>query len=838
MDATPTVLPEQGLSEPEAASRLARFGFNELPRNRRSEILGPILDTLREPMILLLVVSGIIYGLLGDHVEALLLGGSVLVVMAINLAGEYRSNRALRALKELASPRALVLRNGNPTRISARDVVPDDILILSEGDRVPADADVLSSSGLTIDESLVSGESAPVEKNSVERDSERSQLFSGTLVVRGSGIGRVTHTGSATEVGKIGSVLATTLVTKTPLQQQSAKLVRAAALAGVAFCLLVIGLYGITRGDWMQASLAGIALAMSLLPEEIPVILSVFLALGARRLAGKGMLVHYMPAVEGLGTLTVLCTDKTGTLTRNSMTLQAVVTDGTPAFLTSATPSISANDLHLLSIAQCATKFPAWDPMDRAVQEAAARYGILHTDGTLVQEIGLSPERPAMFNAYRTGTDGFIAVKGMPETIMSLSGLDATRAQNISKQIEAFAERGMRVLAVAESRTFERSLPIEDHQFSFLGLLAFQDPLREGVPAAVQECYEAGIRVVMITGDYPATAASIAREAGIRDAENVLTGKELVSLSPEEARQKIATTNVFARIKPIEKLQIVEALKQSGEIVGMTGDGINDAPALKAAHIGIAMGARGTDVAREAASVVLTQDDFPSLVRAIRQGRRTFDNIKKAMYYVLAMHVPIAGLSILPLLLGLPVIFYPIHIVMLELVIDPMSSIVFEAEAEEPNIMRRPPRDPKQPLFQGSSTVIALLQGVSMLVVVATVYLVSYGQTHSEFESRTLSFSTLVLANLMLALVDRSWARTFFGMLLKPRGAQQNKSLWWSTAGALLLLGATTAIPALRGIFHFGPFHLHDWILTLFAAAFSLTWFELLKLWMPRVLRI
>ncbi len=823
----------EGLSSAQAASLLSSVGYNELMQGSGRDIWGPILQTLREPMILLLIVSATIYTLLGDAAEAALLGGSALIVIMITLVQEIRSNRALSALRDLASPRALVLRDGRPQRIPSREVVPGDVLILSEGDRVTADAEVVSTPGIAVDESLVSGESVPVEKSATGEPVTSRRIFSGSLVVRGSALARVTATGTATEIGTIGEVLATKETPKTPLQRETARLVQLAAIAGIGFCLIVTAIYGITRGDWVQASLAGIALAMSLLPEEFPVILSIFLALGARRLASKGMLVHTMPAVEGLGTVTVLCVDKTGTLTMNAMTLQAITSDGNALSLEKEVIELSAAERHLIEIAQLATKFPAWDPMDRAVQEAALRQGIEAPRVSPTTEIPISAELPAMFHGYAEVNDtGIIAVKGMPETIVGLCNLGADRQAGIRKQLETFALGGMRVLAVAESNSLDQQRPLQEHTLAFLGLLAFQDPLRPGVPQAVRECYEAGIRVAMITGDYPVTATTIAREAGIRNADAVITGEELANMTSDQLSERLATTNVFARIKPIQKLQIVEALKAAGEIVAMTGDGINDAPALKAAHIGVAMGARGTDVAREAAAVVLTKDDFPSLVGAIRLGRRTYDNIKKAMYYVLAMHVPIAGLSILPLLFGLPIIFYPIHIVLLELIIDPISSIVFEAEAEEVDVMRRPPRDPRLRMFRGSNVAIALLQGVSVLLMVAAIYFVAYQRTHSEFESRTLAFSTLVLANLMLALVNRSWSRTFLSML-KVR----NTALWWCMAAGIVLLLLITTVPVLSSLFHFGPFHWSDWIVTAGAAAVSLTWFELLKLFHSKLLK-
>ncbi|MDP4198609.1 MAG: cation-translocating P-type ATPase [Bacteroidota bacterium] len=816
----------QGLSNAEAAERLLRFGHNELPEGDGVRWLKPILKTLGEPMILLLLATAGIYMLLGDRVEAALLSASALFVVGISLTEEIRSDRALRALRDMASPRALVLRDGKAVRVAAREIVPDDLLILAEGDRIAADADLISASGFAVDESLLSGESVAAEKSL--KSFAESKVFSGTLAVRGSALARVFATGARTEFGRIGSVLAEVVESRTPLQKETGRLVRLAAIVGVGVCLVVVVIGGLMRGNWIEATLAGLALAISLLPEEFPVILSVFLALGARRLAATGMLVHRMPAVEGLGTVTALCVDKTGTLTKNIMTLAAVQAGEHVSWLGKAPLSPEAK--RVLWTAELATKVPAWDPMDRAVQEAADGQHGSGSRPVPALEVPITSELAIMFNGYSNLNGGFISAKGMPEAVASLCRMPERELEALHKAIRDFAVRGMRVLGVAESNTFVPSIPLAEHSFVFLGLVAFHDPLRDGVPDSVQQCYTAGIRVIMITGDYPATAAAIAREAGIQNADTVLTGTELSLFDAAEFRERLRSVNVFARIKPMQKLQIVQALRDAGEIVVMTGDGINDAPALKAAHIGVAMGARGTDVAREAAAMVLTQDDFSSLVGAVRLGRRTYDNIKKAMYYVIAMHIPIAGLSILPLVLGMPLILFPIHIVLLELIIDPMSSIVFESEGEEADIMRRPPRDPKSPMFRSSSIMIALLQGLSIFAVVSIIFLISYGRTHSEYESRTLAFATLILSNLILALVDRSWARTFIAMLVDPGTGTKNRALWWCVGGGLAMLFLITTVPSVSVLFHFGPFHFHDWILTAVAAGASLAWFEIFKL--------
>ncbi|MEO6940625.1 MAG: cation-translocating P-type ATPase [Candidatus Kapaibacterium sp.] len=868
----------KGLSTSEAARLLKEFGANELPQMQKRSVFRVAVGVLREPMILLLLVSAGIYGVLGDVTEALLLIGSAAVVIAINIIQDVRSERALDALKNLTSPHAIVIRDGISVRIPAKDVVPGDILTIKEGDRITADAELLEGRNILLDESLITGESNAVEKLIGDRvevvvqgePNPEVTLYSGSLVVRGIGKARVTATGAHSEVGKIGAALATSEEEATPLFVQIRKFVRVAATISILFCTVTVVLFRITRGGWIEALLAGVSLAMSLLPEEFPVILAIFLALGARRLAGRGILIRRLSAVEALGTVTVLCVDKTGTLTRNEMTLveirpyssltsetSASAASASAASATAATyslePSQTLSDfgvaplspasLRLLGIAALASQRESYDPMDIATHAADTHYRTkVATDSNskmiersaeflradqleLVQEISLTPEAPIFTNVWKTASGYQVAIKGSPEAVIRACELPERQAREILAALDDLAKRGLRVLGVAYGSSQSLLGNAASYKPQFLGLAAYRDPLREGIRKSVEECYEAGIRTIMLTGDHPLTARTIASEAGIRNAELVLTGREMESVSAQELQEKLKAVNVFARISPSQKLELVKLLKASGAIVAMTGDGVNDAPALKTAHIGVAMGGRGTDVAREAASVILTQDDFPTLVLSVRLGRRTYDNIKKAMYYVIAMHFPVAGLAILPLLTGLPLIFYPIHIVLIELLLDPISSLVFESEPEESNIMQRLPRDPRAPIFARRNLIIASLQGVFVFVACAAVYLYSYGRTHSEFESRTLTFATLVLANLALAVVNRSWSTVFLASL-----RVRNRALWWCLAFGVVVLIVITEVPVIARLFHFGPFHLHDWLICGAAAAASVTWFELLKL--------
>jgi len=596
--------------------------------------------------------------------------------------------------------------------------------------------------------------------------------------------------------------------------------------------LLVVAAYGVLRGDWLHGLLAGLTLAMSILPEEFVVILTVFLALGAWRMAKVQVLTRRMPVVETLGAATVLCVDKTGTLTRNRMSVARLRVHGEDLDVTTARESLPENFHELVEYAILASQRDPFDPMEKALRALGdttlAQTEHLHANWTLVREYPLSPELMALSHVWR-GPDRrhyVIAAKGAPEAVADLCHMDGTRMPDLGKSIQALAERGLRVLGVAKAEFREEPLPGKQHDFDFefLGLVGLADPVRPAVPQALAACYSAGIRVIMITGDYPGTALHVAAEIGLAPHDEVLTGPELDRLSDAELRARLRRVNVFARVVPEQKLRIVEALKADGEVVAMTGDGVNDAPALKTAHIGIAMGARGTDVAREAAGLVLLDDDFSSIVAAVRLGRRMAANLRKAMAYTLAVHVPIAGLSLLPVLAGWPLILAPAHIVFLELIINPTCSIVFEAEREGADVMREPPRPPGAPLFARRLLALSLLQGAGVLLVMLAIFGLTLYRGLAENEARSLTFTALVVANLALVFINRSWARSLWQTLRLP-----NPALWRVTGAALLLLAAVLYVPPLRELFRFAPLRAPDLIFCVVAGAASVLWFEFFK---------
>ena len=835
----------RGLSDKEAADRLREEGYNELPSTKRRGVAVIAFEIVRQPIFILLAAAGLIYLLLGDRGEALMLLAFVGVVIGITLYQERKTERALEALRDLSSPRALVVRDGSRRRIAGREVVRGDLLVLSEGDRVPADAVLLSAHDLRADESLLTGESVPVRKTAWDGVMEMPRpggddlpfVYSGTLLVQGQGVARVRATGARSEIGKIGKALENVETEETPLKKETARWVRNLAFIGLSLCVFVIILYGVTKGNWLNGLLAGITLAMALLPEEFPVVLAVFLAIGAWRISRHRVLTRRVSTVETLGAVTVLCVDKTGTLTQNRMAVRRIFSKGETGEVGEPEGLLPETFHEVLEFSLLASEPESSDPMEKALRElgdrSLARTGRLHRDWALVREYSLTSELLALSHVWKApGRDEYvIAAKGSPEAIADLCHFDPGRREELSRRVGAMADDGLRVLGVAKASFEGSDWPKQQHDFeyTFLGLVGLSDPIRPSVPDALRECLTAGIRVVMITGDYPGTARAIARQIGLESIDGILTGDELERMGPPELRERIKTVNVFARILPEQKLRLVEGFKANGEVVAMTGDGVNDAPALKSAHIGIAMGGRGTDVAREASALVLLDDDFGSIVQAVKLGRRIFDNLRKATAYILAIHVPIAGLSLLPLMAGWPLVFFPVHIMFLELIIDPACSIVFEATPEEADLMTRPPRDPAEPLFGGRVVGLSLLQGVIVLLITLAVYGASLNRGQSEPDARALVFTTLVIANLGLIFTNRSWSRTIPETLRAPSPA-----LWWVVGGALVFLGLVFYIPFLRGLFHFAPLHPVDAAIGLAAGASGVLWFEALKLFNGR----
>jgi len=752
----------RGLSESEAAARLKAEGPNTLPQADRRTFIRIILEILREPMFALLLGAAVIYLVLGDLKEAVVLGIFACTSVLIAVVQESRTERVLESLRDLTSPRALVIRDGIEKRIAGAEVVRGDLVILAEGDRVPADATVLATHDLHCDESLLTGEAVPVRKIvspgaplARPGGDDLPYMYSGSMVVRGHGRAEVTATGAHSEIGKIGLAI-TRIDTEPPrLRVQTRRLVRNFAAVSVSLSALAVVLYGLWRGGWLDALLSGIALGMSMLPEEFPLVLTVFMVMGAWRISRARVLTRRVAAIETLGAATVLCTDKTGTLTQNRMTIVALRA-GNNSWRQGDRGPVDGKLATLLEYGILASARQPFDPMEKAFHALGAERPLAEhssdSGGTLKWEYGLQPDLLAVTHVYeQAGSPGLIvAAKGAPEAIAALCQLPERDRGELRRAVDEMAQGGTRVLAVARA--------------------------------------------------------------------------SLEGMSDGDLKERVRSATIFARTMPEQKLRIVNALKADGEVVAMTGDGVNDAPSLKAAHIGIAMGGRGTDVAREAASLILLDDDFTSIVAAVRLGRRIYDNLRKAMAYILAVHVPIAGLALIPLLFGLPLLFWPLHIAFLEMVIDPVCSIVFEAEGEEADTMDRPPRHPSAPLFTASFVIWSLLQGVLVLALVAGLFVMALHQNLPEPDARALSFAALVAANLGLVLVNRSLGASILAAFARP-----NAALWWVVTATAAILTGIILFPPARDLFHFGPLHGDDILVALASGFIALLLLEFAK---------
>ncbi|MFA7301462.1 MAG: cation-translocating P-type ATPase [Candidatus Shapirobacteria bacterium] len=783
---------EKGLSKDQAKRLLEQNGFNELSSHNKKGWIGSILKILAEPMLLLLLGCGILYLFMGEKQDAMILLSAVFVVIGITFFQERKTEKTLEALKNMSSPMAKVLRDGEQIWIPGREVVVGDVVIINEGDRVPADATIISQSNLQIDESMLTGESVPVRKDELGE----IKVYSGCLVISGHAMVRVSGTGMKTEIGKIGNSLQTIKEEETLLHKQTTKIVRTVAIIGISLSSIMVLIYTVTRGNVVEGMLAGLTLGMAILPEEFPIVLLIFMTLGAWRIAKNNVLTRKSSAIETLGAATVLCTDKTGTLTENNMKLEELWGD-------------DKEELMKYGVLACPQN--PFDPMEKELVKNAEKINFDFGNWKIIDEDPLTSKKLAVTYTWQNlkTEEKIMATKGAPETVLKMCKMSENDKAKIMKKVMEMANKGYRVIACS------------DGKYKFLGLFGFIDPIRESVPNSIVEAYRAGIRVIVITGDYPGTVMHIAKSINLKNNNEYILGSDLEKMDKSTLREKVKTVNIYARILPEQKLLIVNALKDNGEIVAMTGDGVNDAPALKSAHIGIAMGKRGTDVAREASSLVLLDDNFSSIVTAVRLGRRIYDNIKRAMGYILAVHVPIAGMSLLPLFFDYPVVLFPAHIAFLELIIDPACSTVFESVKEDEHIMDRPPRKMREPLFDTKTIILNLLQGTGILVANFGLYIFAIKNGRGEEEARSMAFACLVMANLVLITINLSWRKNIFKII-----SQVNNTFLVVFLGTITALLAVIFNPFLSGLLHMSSINFSDFGLILSVTIISLVWFE------------
>ncbi|GBF49908.1 putative calcium-translocating P-type ATPase, PMCA-type [Leptospira ryugenii] len=797
----------KGLSSEEIPNIRKVSGWNELRQQKEKNVLQSLYDILKEPMVFLLVLIGLIYTLIGDLGEAMILSASVALIVIITFIQEGKTSKALKALREMASPRCMVIRDAAIQRLDGRELVPGDYILLSEGDRIPADSNIVSTQHLKVDESILTGESISVTKNRADT------IYCGTLVVNGEAVCEVKSIGESTEIGKIGKKIAEENLNKTRLELEVEQIVRIVFIFAMLLCLGLALYLGVSKGDWLKGILSGLTLAIGILPEELPLVLTIFFAFGAYRLSKKNVLTRKTRVIESLGTATILCTDKTGTLTQNRMSIKKIHTYGS-GDSNEEEGHWNESSKHIVFVGARASKESGLDPVDLAFLEARNKFKSINLQNEPVlhwlKDFPITQNILAFASVYQHRDTLSIFAKGAPETILSLSQLDEKEKHNQLAIVNRMAKEGYRIIAVAKAIQNSLAIPEELHdlQFEYLGFVGLEDPIREEVPNAIQRAYQAGLRTIMITGDFPETAKHIARKIGLKNPDSVCTGEEFRSLREEDSIQTISNVNIFCRVSPEDKWQIVKILKGLGEVVAMTGDGVNDAPALKTADIGVAMGKRGTDVAREASDLVLLDDSFSSILSAVEEGRHIFHNLKKALAYILAVHIPIIGCAFLPSLLHLPFqILSAVHIVFLEMIIDPTSTLVFEREPVEVSEMNKPPRKSTETLFDKSLFLNALAQGsISLISIMLAYFYVLKYEANVEDDPliiSTVCFYTLVFTNLLLIMVNRNSNLAFWETFRVP-----NSVLPIVVMGTLFSLYSAIYIPVLQKIFHFAPLNL------------------------------
>lgn len=819
------VFPENGLTSAQVDAARRQYGANRLVASESGAFLRMVIEVVSEPMFILLAIACGLYVALGEWEEGIVLGVAMVLVAGISLFQTIRSDRALKALRQLTQPTVSVLRNGKLTTVGSEDIVVGDVVWLTEGQTVPADGLLVQANDCSVDEAVLTGESVPVAKTNPDADG----FFAGTWLTSGSAYVRITSVGVATELGKLGQSLQHIETEKTPLQQQISQFVQRMAFVGFGAFALVWGINFAKSGDWATSLLLGLTIAMSVLPEEIPVAFSSFMALGAARMVRFGVLTKQPQTVESLGSATVICTDKTGTITKEGMTLSKLY-DAKTHNIADLQHALSDSEQTVLAYARWASEPEPFDPMERAIVNAFGRTFPHVAPRPLHYEYPLEGVPPMMTHVYAPETGAVrVAGKGAVERIVRICRLPETEAIDVLRLATELAKQGYRVLGVAGSDWAGETYPAEQDDFNwdFKGLVALENPPKANAKSVIHQFNRAGITVKMITGDSPETAQAIARQVDLPNADRTLTGQQVMIMAEEDLQAEVRSTNVFARMFPEAKLRVIRALKAIGEVVAMTGDGVNDGPALKAAHIGVSMGKRGTELAKQAASLVLVNDDLSGMVKAIAQGRLIYQNLKQAVGYIVSIHIPIILTVTLPLFLDWRFInlFSPIHVIFLELVMGPTCSIAFENEPAERNLMNRPPRPISDTFFTARELGFRIIQGVVIALATLGMYYYTMQQGLSLDRVRTATFVTLVLSNIWLTLENRSDHEPILTTIRRP-----NPILWLMLGLTTLMLVAALMIPAVRQLAQFSPLSGTELSHCLLVSLGSVFWLEAYKI--------
>ncbi|GKX67206.1 cation-translocating P-type ATPase [Inconstantimicrobium mannanitabidum] len=823
----------QGLTNEEARKLQERYGKNALVSEKKENFFLKIIEVLKEPMFLLLIVAAIIYFILGEPRDGAIMLVFVVGIISIDVIQEWKTDKTLKALKNLSAPHITVIRDRKEQLISSEDLVPGDLMIITEGVKIPADGTVIKANDLCVDESSLTGEAEPVWKVIEEQDNKdywkKNYCYAGTLTTQGCGIILVDKIGAETEYGKIGKNIADAPDRPTPMEKQTGKLVKVCAIIAAVLLMLVCGITYMNLHDYIfkdriiESILSGITLAMAMIPEEFPVILTVFLSMGAWRLARKHSLIRRLPAVETLGAVSVLCVDKTGTVTMNKMKVQQCW-------------SLN-NDIYSLSKAMgMACETEAYDPMEKAMVDYCEQNNITKKElfsGELITEYSFTNENKMMGHVWKSPEEIVIAAKGSPEKILTLCGLSADEFTKVKNQIYEMSSKGLRVIAIGKMKVNDvENIPSTIHEckLELLGLVGLADPPRDGINKDIQRCVKAGVRVVMITGDNGITASSIAKQVGIPHSDEIITGDDLNNMEDDELREKIKTVSIFSRVVPEHKMRIVKAFKEIGEVVAMTGDGVNDAPALKYADIGIAMGKRGSEVSREAADLILLDDNFSTIVDTIKDGRRIYDNIRKAVGYVFTIHIPIAFASLLAPLLGVEsslLLLLPVHVVLLELIIDPTCSIVLERQPAEDDIMERQPRNAKENILTPNLLLRSVLQGMVLFIAsFGTYYLYLQQNPQEAATARSMGLAIIMIANLLLVQVNSSNKNLAYESVANLK---KDKVMWAIFIGTIVGLAVILYSP-ISIFLNLAPLSIMQLGIVVGIAVISVMWYDIMKL--------